>query len=140
MTDTPRTVSRRLGAICIAGLLLGCATTTHPMLTGSVSYRERIALPDNAEIEIQLSDVSRQDVAANVIAETTFRPEGRQVPIPFELPYPADRIQADHTYAVRAVIRGEGRMLFTTNTAHHVLTRGNPSRVEMLLVRADGRD
>jgi putative lipoprotein len=139
MSATPSVHPWRIGAICIAGLLLGCATNTQPMLNGSVSYRERVALPDDAVIEIQLSDVSRQDVAADVIAETTVRPDGRQVPIPFQLPYPADRIQADHTYAVRALIRSQGRMMFATDRAHHVLTRGNPSSVEIMLVRADGR-
>ena len=33
-------------------------------VTGSVAYRELIALPPDAVLEVRLSDVSRQDVAA----------------------------------------------------------------------------
>ena len=47
------------------------------MVTGTVDYRERMALPPDAVVEVRLSDVSRQDVAAPVIAETTVLPEGR---------------------------------------------------------------
>ncbi|HEY7556336.1 MAG TPA: YbaY family lipoprotein [Candidatus Binatia bacterium] len=80
----------------LLGLVLaGCAApgirsaqtdAKEAMVTGTVTYRERIALSADAVVEVRLSDVSRQDVAAPVVAETTVRPAGRQVPIPFELP------------------------------------------------------
>ena len=50
------------------------------MVTGTITYRERIALPENAIVNVQLQDVSLQDVAATVIAETTITTPG-QVPI-----------------------------------------------------------
>ena len=107
-------------------------------MTGTVAYRERIALPADAVIQVQLSDVSRQDAPASVIAETTFTAAGRQVPFPFELRYRPDRIEPNHSYAVRATIRGEGRLLFTTDVVHHVITRGNPDEVSLMLVSAGG--
>ena len=79
------------------------------MVTGTVAYRERMALPPDAVVEVRLSDVSRQDVAAPVIAETTILPEGRQVPIPFELRYDPGKIEPNRVYALRATIRSAGR-------------------------------
>ena len=136
-------------ALGLVSLVAACASHTPPSdssatpketkaVTGTVAYRERIALPADAVIQVQLSDVSRQDAPAQVIAETTFTAAGRQVPFPFELRYHPDRIEPNHTYAVRATIRGEGRLLFTTDAAHHVITRGNPGEVSLMLVSAGG--
>ncbi len=47
---------------------------------GSLVYRERIALPDNARITVTLSDVSKMDVPADVISSQAFMAEGKQVP------------------------------------------------------------
>ena len=136
-------------ALGLVSLVAACASHTPPSdssatpketkaVTGTVAYRERIALPADALIQVQLSDVSRQDAPAQVIAETTFTAAGRQVPFPFELRYHPDRIEPNHTYAVRATIRGEGRLLFATDAAHHVITRGNPGEVSLMLVSAGG--
>lgn len=119
----------------ISALVLGCVATDKGVVRGSVAYGERAALPPDAVVEIRLSDVSLQDVAAPVIAETTIASAGRQVPISFELRYEPGRIQPNRTYAVRAVIRSAARMLFTTNAAYHVITQGNPSQVDLWLVR-----
>ncbi|MGH7516091.1 MAG: YbaY family lipoprotein [Gemmatimonadales bacterium] len=128
----------------LLGSVIGCgAAGAHGARTaindgvvrGSVAYRERMALPPDAIVEVRLYDVSRQDDAAPVIAETTVRPEGRQVPLPFELRYDPGRIQPSHTYAVRATIRSGGRMIFTTDVAYHVITRGNPTQVDLWLKR-----
>jgi putative lipoprotein len=105
-------------------------------VTGTVAYRERMALPPNAAIEIKLQDVSRQDAPATTVAETLFAAEGKQVPIPFQLSYnPAD-INMAHSYQVRADINVDGKLMFTTTTAYPVLTQGAPSQVTMILQQA----
>jgi putative lipoprotein len=132
---------------CILGLaLLGCAAArpsspppapggTGHSVTGTLTYRERVALPADAEIHVVLADVSRQDVAATTIAETTLRPGGRQVPLPFELAYDPAMIEPSHTYALRATIRSGGRLAFTTTTAYRVVTGGNPTHADLLLTQ-----
>jgi putative lipoprotein len=125
-------------------LVLACAHHSQPspeggVLSGTVAYRERMALPSDAVIQVQLSDVSVQDVPAPVVAETTVDPQGRQVPLPFELHYDAGKVDPKRTYAVRAAIRSEGQLLFTTTGATHVLTQGNPSRVDLVLTKAAAR-
>ncbi len=54
-------------------------------VTGTAAYRERIALPPDAVLEVSLEDVSRADAPADLIARTTVDPAG-QVPIPFSIP------------------------------------------------------
>jgi len=72
-------------------------------LTGTVFYRERIALPNGSTAEVVLEDISVADRPAVEIARATIAPAG-QVPIPFKLRYPADQIAKDHRYGVRAAI------------------------------------
>lgn len=122
-------------------IVLACAQNAHQsvqsgVVSGTVSYRERMALPPDAIVQVQLSDVSRQDAAASVITETTLKPEGRQVPLPYDLRYDPNKIDPKRTYAVRATIRSAGQLLFTTTTVTPVLTQGNPSRADLMLARA----
>lgn len=130
------------GAALLGLVLAGCMASGNTQsdvkqaaVTGSVAYRERMALPADAVVEVRLSDVSRQDVAAPVIAETTVMPAGRQIPIPFELRYDPVKIEPKRTYALRATISSAGRMMFTTTNSYPVITRGNPTKVNLMLER-----
>lgn len=110
------------------------------MITGTAAYRQRIAIPDDTVMEVRLEDVSRQDVAADIIAERSIPTEGRQVPLSFELPYDPSKIQPSHRYNVRVSLRSEGRLLFTTADAHLVITAGEPTDVTIMLVQVSGND
>ncbi len=114
--------------------LQGQAGAEPAVVTGTVAYRERIALTPEAVVEVQLLDVSMADASAKLIAEQVIKPK-HQVPIPFELVYDPAEIDARFTYAVRATIRERGRLLFTTDRSYRVLTRGSPSHVDLILVR-----
>jgi len=103
------------------------------MITGTVTYLVRMALPPNAAIDVRLEDVSRADAPATVVAENIFAGAGKQVPIPFQLPYSANDIQASHRYSVRARITVEDKLLFTTTKAYPVLTGGAPITVSLIL-------
>jgi heat shock protein HslJ/uncharacterized lipoprotein YbaY len=54
-------------------------------LTGTVTYRDRMALPEGALLIVEVTDA-----AGAVVAEARLPTEGRQVPIPFALRLPAD--------------------------------------------------
>ena len=109
-------------------------TVVNLMVTGTVSYRERIALPPDAVVLVQLRDVSLMDVAAKLIAEQVIKPE-HSVPIPFSLPYSAQDIDERMTYSVFATIRSGDRLLFVSDRSYPVLTRGNSDRVDLILVK-----
>ena len=103
-------------------------------VSGTVSYRERLALTPGAKLVVELRDVSYQDAAAPLIARQTISDPG-QVPIKFKVEYNRDDIRSRNVYAVSAkIIEGDGRLAFTNDTAYDVITRGNPSKVDMLLV------
>ena len=104
------------------------------MVTGTVSYRERIALPPDAVILVQLRDVSLQDVAARLISEQIIKPE-HSIPIPFALPYTPADIDERMTYSVFASIRSGDRLLFVTDRSYQVLTRGQSDHVELVLIK-----
>ncbi len=104
---------------------------------GTITYRERIALTPDAVVVVQLRDTTYADAAAVLIAEQIINSPG-QVPIDFEVRYPSDEINRRNTYSVSAVItESDGRMAFTNDTAHDVITRGNPRRVDMTLVMVE---
>lgn len=135
---------RPLVAMIIGVLgLAGCASPTvvpaggaapTARVTGTVSYRERLALQPGVVIKVQLLDVSRVDAPAIVVGEQAIRTDGRQVPLPFEIPYDPSTIKPQNTYAVRAWLEDtEGRMRFTTDQRYPVLTRGAPAQVDLVM-------
>ena len=67
-----------VSGICFTGVTYGEDANTNDMkaIEGSVWYRERMALPPNAEIRISLEDVARMDVPSEVIATTRIEPQG----------------------------------------------------------------
>jgi putative lipoprotein len=102
-------------------------------LSGTVTYRQRIALPPEATVTVRLEDTSLADAPATVVAETSFAADGRQVPLPFAIDFDPAAIVGDRTYSARATITVDGELRWTTTTAYHVLTRGNPTRVDLVL-------
>ena len=114
-------------AVIVLSLAAACAdeqvsSETHmeqgmATISGTVFYRERIALPPGAEVSVELQDVSRADAPAEVLASTRFRAEGGP-PYGFELSYDPADIDQRMSYALRAAIRADGELLFTTDTHH----------------------
>jgi putative lipoprotein len=118
-------------------LSAACAAPAGPgRVSGTATYRERIALPEGAVLRVTLLDVSLVDAPERVIAERELRPSG-QVPIPFALEFASEEIARERRYGLRAVLLGpEGRPLFATPAAVPVLTHGAPDAVELLLRRS----
>ena len=128
-----------LWIVCTLPILniLGCgAMSQQEKIQGSVTYRERIALPPNAQLEIVLADVSLADAPYKAIAEKKIIPAG-QVPILFELNYDSNKIMPNFTYAVMARITEDSKLLFINDQSYQVLTRGQPNTVEMVLKKVN---
>ena len=102
-----------------------------PQITGTVTYRLRIALPPNAVLRVQVQDVSRQDVAATTVAEATMQTGGKQVPLPFAVAYEESAVDSKHTYSVRATISADDQLLWTSTTSTPVITNGAPTHVDI---------
>jgi putative lipoprotein len=129
-----------LVAILISVFWTGCmkkqpAATTGPAMkkvTGTVTYREKIALPPDAMVEVRLLDVSKQDAPGDVVNEQTILNPG-QPPIPFAVEYDPARIVSDHRYAIQARISVGGELKYTNQSAYNVITNGNPTKVEVVV-------
>jgi len=103
-------------------------------VTGTVGYRERIALAPGAVMDVSLLDVSRADASAIVISAQRFAMQG--VPTAFELTYDSTLIDPRHSYTVLAKILVQERVVYRSTSAYPVLTRGAPSQVDIMVERA----
>ncbi|MES2055270.1 MAG: YbaY family lipoprotein [Pseudomonadota bacterium] len=106
-------------------------------LSGTASYRERIALQADARLEVEIRDVSLMDAPAPLIAKVEIPTAGRQPPLAFTLNYDPARIVPRNRYAVSARITdGSGRLIWITDT--HVDLPSPGKSVELNLVRVAG--
>lgn len=136
-TDSP--ISRRT----LAALLLAAALPATPALAaprslrGTVSFRERMALPPGAIVEVKLLDISLADAPSRTIAET--RVSGRRIPAPWTLRFDSRRIDPRHSYALQARITHRGQLLFITTERHSVFT-GGPDNTDIWVQRVAGQE
>jgi putative lipoprotein len=107
--------------------------TQFPSVSGTVTYRQRIALPPNALVQVKLQEISKQGTLPVVIGEQIIPTQGRQVPFPFEVNYNQNTINPSYTYTVEARIIVDNRLSFINPTPYPVITGGNPNRVEIVL-------
>lgn len=106
-------------------------------LSGTVAYRERMALPHDAQVTVRIEDVSLADAPARIIASTTFAAGGRQVPLPFQISYDASLLREGNRYAVSArILDAEGRLMWVTDTFNALPQYGRS--VDLRLVRTGG--
>ena len=123
----------------ISAFALSACASTAPAertiaVTGSVTYRERIALPPTARIEVKLDDVSLADAPSRTLASQRFAAEGRQVPFAFALTVDRADLDPRHSYAVSARITdADGKLMFITDTRNSVtFTSGSTVDMGML--------
>jgi putative lipoprotein len=141
-----RTSLLLLSAAAGASLLGACASPSSApkpatpaasllRVSGTVAYRERIALDPSAEVIVQLLDVSRMDAPSVTLAEQRIKANGKQPPFAYELQVDAARIDPRMRYAVSArILRGE-QLLFINDTQYPVLTQGGGTSANLVLVR-----
>src|SRR5262245_21907485 len=99
---------------------------------GTATYRERMALPPNALLEVTLEDVSKADNRAELIARVRNERPGNP-PIPFVISYDPGRIIPNHYYTVRARILVDSKPLFVTEQGYPVLTGAADTALTLML-------
>jgi putative lipoprotein len=129
-----------IGTCLLALCSVGCAvesSSSQATVSGTATYRERMALPPDAVFEATIENVSRADAPSEVIGRTRIESPGLP-PIRFTIAYDPARISAGNRYAVRArIARGE-QLLFTTDTRYPVLGEAQLSHVDVMLQRVGG--
>jgi putative lipoprotein len=111
------------------------AGPTRRVVSGTVSFRERIALPPGAVVTVRIADVSRADGPAVILAQNAIAVSG-QVPVPFELAVDAADVDERADIAVWARLRSAvGTWVSDTHTP--VLTRGAGNTADVIVRRTN---
>jgi len=106
-------------------------------VAGTATYRERIALPDNAALTVRLLDITDAGAPPVSVGETIVSPAG-QVPVAFAFTVAGNLAAADHRYALHASVAVDGKVLFASaEPAPYDLSAAAP--VELLMVRQPDR-
>lgn len=131
-------------AVCATTVLVLCLLTTacipvstssdrRALITGTVTYRERMLVPPEAVVTVSLAADSSAGGAAETVAETRFLARGGP-PYAFALGYDPGELDRQRGYSLRASIRMQQTLLFAGSTNRPALE--NASGVEILLTRA----
>ncbi len=123
-------------AILLFALLTACAPDRREeqrddqpkenMITGVVTYRQKMALPPNTLLKVKLA---QYDAPNNVIAEKQIATDGKQIPFAFELEYPKAQISNYLQYAVYAEIVNGGKTIMRNTSPYEVLSNDKKQNI-----------
>lgn len=138
-------LERRAALAAVGSLLLGACGfgrgspggSFPPEVGGTVTYRERFALPPDAELRVTLYETKGAGAEPTFIAEQIV-PRPGQVPLRFRVAFPPSVIDARAGYMLVARIEIGGRLAFVNERPVPVLTLGNPAMADIVVSRATG--
>jgi len=105
-------------------------------LPGQVTYRERVALPDQAMLEIQLVDQTLPSLPPRLDVKAAIGPG--QVPLAFNLNFDDSIIIPEHSYALIASISAQDRLLFR-NFEPYALNPLTPAQPVLIVTNMVGQ-
>jgi len=89
------------------------ATQSIQPIHGQVLYQEQMGLPPQALLSVYLLDITKQDGAAKIVAQTAVQIEN-QPPHSFTLPVGVDDLESEHVYVLQARISVGDVLWFTS--------------------------
>jgi putative lipoprotein len=110
-----------------------------PVLMGTVSARERLALPGMAKAHVELLDLSGRNPRDAKIGEDSVWITSGKLPVTFRIGYDPSKIDPTRAYGVRARILDGEELLMINMGPTHVLTRGSPRTIDVVVVPARRR-
>ena len=113
------------------------SANTKEAISGTVTYLQRMTMPAEAEVIVQLQDVSSPDRGEKIVAEDRIAFGQRQVPIPFELKFDPTKIDVKHLYVVSARIFVGTQLRFMNSKQYRVLTQGHPAKADLVLTQVE---
>lgn len=131
-------VARLAGMLAVAIALLALPVLASAQdantVSGTITYRDRVALPANAVVTVQIARVYA-DRGPEIIAEQSFATNGAQPPLAYSIAYDPARIDQNASYTVQSDISVNNQVRYSTNTIVPVITSGAPTQnVTMVLV------
>lgn len=105
------------------------------IITGTVAFSEKVALPEKAVMVVKLVDVSLADAPSVTVAEDQTSPS--QLPAAYEVQYDATKLQSGHTYAMQATVYDGSTLRFINDTQRRVLVSGpEAGPVQVLVIKS----
>jgi uncharacterized lipoprotein YbaY len=101
-------------------------------ITGTITYRDRSALPRDAVATVELREIVRNDIPPITIARQTVTGI-RSVPIQFSLDYDPTQIDNRRTYVLFASITSQGRDIYSMRTGVPTLGNRPASNVQLFV-------
>ncbi len=143
------TITRLLLALLLLGTTTACnndpKTETEDQhrwkdsisrIEGSVFYRERIALPGNAELEVQVLDITDPTAPTTLLSSGAFKIQGGP-PHDFQIEINLANIDTsklkDRSYGLRATIHADGKLMFASKGFVDA-SGGEPKRILVMRV------
>ncbi|WP_251976276.1 YbaY family lipoprotein [Salinicola avicenniae] len=121
---------RLVVALLTLAALAGCASGPQfETLAARVVSEQPVALPENATLDIQLTDFSTGDVLASSHYENLS-----QLPIPVTLQYAPAAIDRDNLYRLDAQIRADGRIRYLNRETVSVFGVDDPGEPDIPVV------
>jgi putative lipoprotein len=102
-------------------------------ISGTITFRERVALPKDAIVTVRLEETGGS--VGDLVSELKFSSRGKQLPIKFSMSYEDDSPRTYNRYQVVATIHSNGQLLYQTQSP----VAWNPSsnqRLDIRLTRA----
>jgi uncharacterized lipoprotein YbaY len=101
-------------------------------ISGTITYRDRSALPRDAVATVELREQVRSDLRPITVARQTITGI-RSVPIQFALDYDPTQVDNRGTYVLHASITSQGREIYSMRTDVPVLGNRPTSNVQLLV-------
>lgn len=133
---------RIVSALALVALLVMLAPTAQAQgtaaVSGTINYRQRISLPANAIVTMQIAEIA-SGRSGVVVAEQKFSTNGAQVPFRFTVNFDPARLNQNAAYTIQGNITVDGKVVFTTSSLYRVYTQGNPvSNINVIMSQVGG--
>jgi len=125
-------------ALFVTASLPTSGVAAEKSIHGDVVYHEKVALPPEAELHVQLADMSPTDASVRILAETRVSPIGKGT-IPFSLDFDGKDIVPGHTYVLQARIAAGDTLWFVNDQQYRIDPREPqaPVSISVVIVRKD---
>lgn len=133
-----------LSGTIVATVLIGCSDTSPNqaaesipnvnVVSGTITYRDKSALPDDALVTVVLADASESNQPAKILSQMIFPAGQNQVPFQFSLPYTQSQIINSKRIIVTGRIELNNQLLYSNSKVDEVLTN-NKKEASIVLER-----
>lgn len=134
-----------LSGTIVAIALIGCSDTfpnqaaegiqNVNVVSGTITYRDKSALPDDALVTVVLADASVPNQPAKILSQIIFPAGQTQVPFQFSLPYTQSQIISAKRIIVTGRIELNNQLLYSNSRVDEVITN-NRKEASIILDRA----